>query len=48
MESSKQTELTRKTERLIDEEMTVSRGEGQRVEGLSKRKKDSWTWTTVW
>ena len=23
-------------------------GGGQRVEGLSKRKRDSWTWTTVW
>ena len=31
------------------ERMLANRGQGGKgVQGLSKRKKDSWTWTTVW
>ena len=50
MESNKETELTSKieTDSQMESWMTARREEGEGVEGLSNRKKDSWTWTTVW
>ena len=48
MESSEQTELTRKmgTDSSRESRMTARGGESEGMEGL--RKKDLWKWTTAW